>query len=98
MQGIIAQIVPARPALLRRKGGRPYPPTLFVHMAERDPEWAAQIEEALRYCRWVGVELGAVEFEQRMHSAGPESAGPAGAGHGLLCCCWDCIALGAALP
>ena len=53
MQGIIAQIVPARPALLRRQGGQPFPPTLFVHMAERDPEWAAQIEETLRYCRWV---------------------------------------------
>ena len=52
MQGVIAQIVPARPALLRREGGQPVPPVLFVHMAQRDPEWAAQIEETLRYCRW----------------------------------------------
>lgn len=50
-QGIIAQIVPARPALLKRQDGQPFPPTLLVHMAERDPEWAAQIEETLRYCR-----------------------------------------------
>ena len=55
MQGIIAQIVPARPALLKRRGGQPFPPTLFVHMAERDPEWAAQIEETLPYCRWAGM-------------------------------------------
>ncbi|KAI7843771.1 hypothetical protein COHA_002669 [Chlorella ohadii] len=62
VQGIIAQIVPARPALLKRRGGQPFPPTLFVHMAERDPEWAAQIEETLPYCRGKGIPAAEVRI------------------------------------
>lgn len=76
LQGIIAQIVPARPELLVPQGsgsggssdaavGRSFPPTLFVHMAQRDPEWAQQIGEALDYCRcgrgWVPVWLSCWE-------------------------------------
>ena len=44
-------MVPARPDLLCTPEGRRYPPTLFVHMAEREPGWADQIAEALQHCR-----------------------------------------------
>ena len=50
LQGVIAQVVPARPSLLQALGGRLFPPVLFVHMP-RDRAWAAQIEEALAFCR-----------------------------------------------
>ena len=37
-QALCAQITPAPTSLLTLKSGKPYPPTLFVDMAEKDPE------------------------------------------------------------
>jgi alpha-beta hydrolase superfamily lysophospholipase len=47
--GVVCQISPVNPATLEVQGGdRPYPPTIFVHMAERDPEKAATVTQALK--------------------------------------------------
>jgi hypothetical protein len=53
LQGVIAQVVPARPSLLQTTdASRCYPPVLFAHMAAKDPAWAEQVQGALLYCRW----------------------------------------------
>jgi hypothetical protein len=50
-QGVVAQVVPARPELLATEGGWRYPPLLLAHMAEREAAWAEQIAATLDYCR-----------------------------------------------
>ncbi|PSC67478.1 aci-reductone dioxygenase [Micractinium conductrix] len=65
IKGVIAQVVPARPDLLCTPEGRRYPPTLFVHMAEREPGWADQIAEALQHCRREGIPADEVEVPPR---------------------------------
>ncbi|KAL4457968.1 hypothetical protein ABPG75_012833 [Micractinium tetrahymenae] len=70
-QGVVAQVVPARPNLLVAECGdssgepessdggsssrRAFPPVLFVHMAQRDPDFALQVEEAIQFCSQAGI-------------------------------------------
>lgn len=62
---MIAQIVPGRPDLLQAQDGRRFPPVLFVHMAQRDPGFAAQVWEALEYCRQQGIPAGEIRVAPR---------------------------------
>ena len=48
-------MVPARPEHLATPAGRRFPPVLLPHMAEREPEWAAQVERTLQHCRAQGI-------------------------------------------
>ena len=52
VQGVICQINPVNPGVFEVKG-RPYPPTVFVHMAARDPEKAETVTKALAILRCV---------------------------------------------
>ena len=49
-QGVICQITPVNPLALEVDGGgsRRFPPTVFVHMAQRDPEKAETVAEAIK--------------------------------------------------
>ena len=78
MQGVIAQITPVRLGVLEVGSGRSFPPTLFVHMAQRDPEFAASVAEALDFCRWVdGRVVGCGWWEEAVQQAVPYLAGHA---------------------
>ena len=58
--------------------GRSFPPTLFVHMAQRDPEFAASVAEALDFCRWVdGRVVGCGWWGEPVQQAVPDLAGQA---------------------
>jgi hypothetical protein len=74
MQGVIAQITPVRLGVLEVGSGRSFPPVLFVHMAQRDPEFAASVAEALDFCRWVGEWVGRSAAGGSAYLAGPVSA------------------------
>ncbi|KAI3436872.1 hypothetical protein D9Q98_006282 [Chlorella vulgaris] len=64
VQGVIAQVVPARPSLLQTTdASRCYPPVLFAHMAAKDPAWAEQVQGALLYCRGAGIPAAEVEID-----------------------------------
>ena len=54
VEGVVCQISPVNPATLEAEGGRKFPPTLFVHMAQRDPEKAATVEAALKLLKCGG--------------------------------------------
>lgn len=62
LQGVIAQVVPARPALLQTADGRPFPPTIFMHMAQREPGWAEQVGLALEHCQAAGIPAAEVRI------------------------------------
>lgn len=47
LQGVVCQINPVNPAAFDMPAKRRYPPTIFVHMAQRDPEKAATVTQAL---------------------------------------------------
>lgn len=47
LQGVVCQINPVNPAAFEMPAKRRYPPTIFVHMAQRDPEKAATVTQAL---------------------------------------------------
>lgn len=47
-QGVTSQITPVNPSTLAVEGGRrAFPPTLFVHMAQRDPDKAETVAAAM---------------------------------------------------
>jgi hypothetical protein len=46
-QGAVSQITPVSLSIFKLPAGRPYPPALFVHMAERDPGKAETVTAAL---------------------------------------------------
>jgi hypothetical protein len=64
-QGVISQITPVNPSTLAVAddgdsgggGPRSYPPTLFVHMAQRDPEKAETVTAALAILKCVVTPL-----------------------------------------
>ena len=43
--------MPVNAGLLAVGGGRIFPPVLFVHMAQRDPEKAESVARALAVCK-----------------------------------------------
>ena len=54
LQGVISQITPVNPSIFKLDKGAArssFPPVLFVHMAQRDPEKAETVAEALRICK-----------------------------------------------
>ena len=53
VQGVVCQINPVNPAAFEVPAKRHYPPTIFVHMAQRDPEKAATVTQALAILKWV---------------------------------------------
>lgn len=50
---MVCQINPVNPAAFEVPGKRRYPPTIFVHMAQRDPEKAATVTQALAILKCV---------------------------------------------
>ncbi|KAI7843770.1 hypothetical protein COHA_002668 [Chlorella ohadii] len=55
VQGVVCQINPVNPAAFEVPGKRRYPPTIFVHMAQRDPEKAATVTQALAILKKAGT-------------------------------------------
>jgi hypothetical protein len=54
LQGVISQITPVNPSIFKLDKGAArssFPPVLFVHMAQRDPEKAETVAEAMRICK-----------------------------------------------
>lgn len=76
LQGVVSQITPVNPAIFKGLD-RPFPPTLFVHMAERDPSKAETVAAALALLKWVPGR------GWRGARAGPVCVGVAGTAAGL---------------
>lgn len=54
VKGVVSQITPVNPAIFKGLD-RPFPPTLFVHMAERDPSKAETVAAALALLKEAGT-------------------------------------------
>lgn len=54
-QGVICQINPVNPFVFDVPEGRRYPPIIFVHMAQRDPQKARMVSNALAILKSVGA-------------------------------------------
>lgn len=72
LQGTVCQIAPINPSIFKGLD-RPFPPTLFVHMAERDPSKAETVAAALGILRWVqgGGGKGLLGARHGTRRAGP---------------------------
>ncbi|KAL4457969.1 hypothetical protein ABPG75_012834 [Micractinium tetrahymenae] len=64
VKGVVCQITPVNPSIFKGLE-RPFPPTLFVHMAERDPSKAETVTQALAVLKEAGTPAAEIKVGPR---------------------------------